>query len=306
MDFKVVKDKAVLTQESSSKRARDELDQERSKKQKVEDDKESEELMGCLKIILDDGDDVTIDTTPLSNKTQIIDYKIYKEGKKSDFQNFRAYGNSQMYLTFMDDMDSFLSHNLKTMFEHHVKDIVWRNQQGLTKAIENTFRGNIATNKTHKNLMKQQYENFDASSTEVIEQTYERLQKLISQLEMHGKIIPQEEINQKFLRSLSQEWTMHTIVWRNKPEIKTLSLDDLFNNLKAYESEVMGLSSSTTNTHNVAFLSSDITNNTTRAVNTTQGVNTASTQGAADSSKIVENLSDAVIYFFFSNQPSIT
>nr|GEV39794.1 hypothetical protein [Tanacetum cinerariifolium] len=54
---------------------------------------------------------------------------------------------------------------------------------------------------------------------------------------MHGEVIPQEEISQKFLRSLSQEWTMHTIVWRNKPEIKTLSLDDLFNNLKDYESE---------------------------------------------------------------------
>ncbi|GJU99456.1 hypothetical protein Tco_1328727 [Tanacetum coccineum] len=106
----------------------------------------------------------------------------------------------------------------------------------------------------------------------VIEQTYERLQKLISQLEMHGKVIPQEYINQKFLRSLSQEWTMYTIVWRNKPEIETLSLDDLFNNLKAYESE---------------------------------GVNTASTQGAADSSTTVENLSDAVIYSFFASQPSI-
>ncbi|GJR70741.1 ribonuclease H-like domain-containing protein [Tanacetum coccineum] len=35
---------------------------------------------------------------------------------------------------------------------------------------------------------------------EVIEQTYERLQKLISQLEMHGEVIPQEDINQKFLR----------------------------------------------------------------------------------------------------------
>nr|GEY00137.1 ribonuclease H-like domain-containing protein [Tanacetum cinerariifolium]GEZ47339.1 ribonuclease H-like domain-containing protein [Tanacetum cinerariifolium] len=58
---------------------------------------------------------------------------------------------------------------------------------------------------------------------------------------MHGEIIPQEEINQKFLRSLSQEWTMHTIMWRNKPEIETLSLDDLFNNLKAYESEVIML-----------------------------------------------------------------
>nr|GEU71449.1 ribonuclease H-like domain-containing protein [Tanacetum cinerariifolium] len=67
------------------------------------------------------------------------------------------------------------------------------------------------------------------------------------------------DINQKFLRSLSQEWTMHTIVWRKKPEIETLSLDDLFNNLKAYESK---------------------------------GVNTTNTQGAADSSTNVENLKE--------------
>ncbi|GKE72765.1 hypothetical protein Tco_1534806, partial [Tanacetum coccineum] len=52
-------------------------------------------------------------------------------------------------------------------------------------AIENIFGGNIATKKTQKNLLKQQYENFAASSTEVIEQTYERIQKLISQVEMH-------------------------------------------------------------------------------------------------------------------------
>ncbi|GKE67016.1 hypothetical protein Tco_1521177, partial [Tanacetum coccineum] len=66
---------------------------------------------------------------------------------------------------------------------------------------------------------------------------------------------------------------------------ETLSLDDL----KAYESKVKGTSSSTTNSHNVAFLSSSSTN---RAVNTTQGVNTASTQGAADSSTTVKNLSE--------------
>ncbi|GKB11592.1 ribonuclease H-like domain-containing protein [Tanacetum coccineum] len=42
----------------------------------------------------------------------------------------------------------------------------------------------------------------------------------------------------------------------------------------------------------------------TRAVNTAQGVNTASTQGAADSSTTIENLSDAVIYSFFASQPS--
>nr|GEX85598.1 retrotransposon protein, putative, unclassified [Tanacetum cinerariifolium] len=125
-----------------------------------------------------------------------------------------------------------------------------------------------------KNLLKQQYENFAASSTEVIEQTYKRPQKLISQLEMH--------------------------------EIETLSLDDLFKNLKAYESEVMGTSSSTTNSHNVAFMSSSSTNSKTKAVNTAQGVNAASTQGAADSSTTVENLSGVVIYSFFAIQPSIS
>ncbi|GJY35365.1 putative ribonuclease H-like domain-containing protein [Tanacetum coccineum] len=89
----------------------------------------------------------------------------------------------------------------------------------------------------------------------------------------------------------------------NKLEIKTLSLDDLFNNLKAYELEVKGTSSSTTNSHNIAFLSSSSTNSATRAVNTAQGVNNASTQGAADTS--FKNLSDLVIYSFFASQPSI-
>nr|GEX63211.1 retrovirus-related Pol polyprotein from transposon TNT 1-94 [Tanacetum cinerariifolium] len=51
------KAKAEITQESSLKRAGDELEQERSKKQKVEDDKEFEELKKCLEIISDDGDD---------------------------------------------------------------------------------------------------------------------------------------------------------------------------------------------------------------------------------------------------------
>ncbi|GJZ09441.1 putative ribonuclease H-like domain-containing protein [Tanacetum coccineum] len=119
---------------------------------------------------------------------------------------------------------------------------------------------------------------------------------------MHGEVIPQEDINQKLLRSLSQEWTMHTIMWRNKPEIKTLSLDDLFNNLKAYESEVKGTSSSTTNSHNVAFLSSSSTNSAASVVNTAQGVTIASTQGATDSSTTIENLSDAIIYSFFAIQ----
>ncbi|GJY99009.1 putative ribonuclease H-like domain-containing protein [Tanacetum coccineum] len=43
----------------------------------------------------------------------------------------------------------------------------------------------------------------------------------------------------------------------------------------------------------------------TEVIEQTYGVNTTSTQGAADSSTTVENLSDVVIYSFFTSQPSI-
>nr|GEW60666.1 hypothetical protein [Tanacetum cinerariifolium] len=72
--------------EGSSERTGDELEQESAKKQRIEDDNESAEVKKCLEIIPDDGDDVTIDSTPLSSKSPtIVDYKIYKEEKKIYF-----------------------------------------------------------------------------------------------------------------------------------------------------------------------------------------------------------------------------
>ncbi|GKC88949.1 hypothetical protein Tco_1149598 [Tanacetum coccineum] len=134
------------------------------------------------------------------------------------------------------------------------------------------------------------------------DQTFDRLQKLISQLEIHGESISQEDVNQKFLRNLSPEWNTHTNVWRNKPEIDTLSLDDLYNNLKIYELEVKGTSSSNINTQNVAFVSfvsSNSTSSTNGAVNTAHGATTASTQATAINSTTIDNLSDVVICAFF-------
>ncbi|GJQ98699.1 hypothetical protein Tco_0009838 [Tanacetum coccineum] len=128
-----------------------------------------------------------------------------------------------------------------------------------------------------------------AIKKEVLDQTFDRLQKLICQLEIHGETISYEDVNQKFLRSLSPEWNTHTIVWRNKPDIDTLSLDDLYNNLKIYEQEVKGTSSSSTNIQNVAFVSSNNINSTNEAVNTAHGVTTANTQATAVNSTTIDN-----------------
>nr|GEV49288.1 hypothetical protein [Tanacetum cinerariifolium] len=93
-----------------------------------------------------------------------IDFRtelVEESSKKAEAEITQKDGNSHMYLTFskmlknfdredmevlwrlvkdrfekvkrVDNMDSFLLHNLKTMFEHHVKDNVWKNQQGFVK-----------------------------------------------------------------------------------------------------------------------------------------------------------------------------
>nr|GEX11384.1 hypothetical protein [Tanacetum cinerariifolium] len=92
---------------------------------------------------------------------------------------------------------------------------------------------------------------------------------------------------------------------RNKPEIDTLSLDDIYNNIKIYEPKVKGTSRSNTNIQNVAFVSLNSTNNTNGPVNTAHGTTTATTQTIVVNSTTIDNFSDAVIYAFFASQLNI-
>ncbi|GJX07460.1 putative reverse transcriptase domain-containing protein [Tanacetum coccineum] len=96
-------------------------------------------------------------------------------------------------------------------------------------------------------------------------------------LELLDEKLSQEDVNQKLLRSLSPEWNTHAVVWRNKADLDTMSMDDLYNNLKVYEPEVKGISSSRSSTQNMAFVSSS-NNNTSisnEVVNAAHGVTTA-------------------------------
>nr|GEW77075.1 putative ribonuclease H-like domain-containing protein [Tanacetum cinerariifolium] len=115
-----------------------------------------------------------------------------------------------------------------------------------------------------------------------IAHTQDRLKKLISQLEIQGKVIEQEDINLKVQRSLPSEWKTHALIWRNKAKIETLSLDDLYKNFKIYKPELTGSSSTRQNPQNVDFVSSNSTNSTSStndADNTAYGVSIAHTQG---------------------------
>nr|GEW07984.1 hypothetical protein [Tanacetum cinerariifolium] len=74
----------------------------------------------------------------------------------------------------------------------------------------------------------------------------------------------------------------------NARDLKTLSMDDLYNNMKIYETKVKGSSSSSQNSQNMDFVSSNSSGSTNQAL----GSNSAST----------DSLSDDVIYSFFANQ----
>nr|GFB63623.1 hypothetical protein [Tanacetum cinerariifolium] len=53
-----------------------------------------------------------------------------------------------------------------------------------------------------------------------------------------GVVITQEDLNSKFLRSLPLEWNTHVVVWMNKADIETMSIDDLYNNFKIVKQDV--------------------------------------------------------------------
>ncbi|GJX28264.1 hypothetical protein Tco_0236343 [Tanacetum coccineum] len=95
----------------------------------------------------------------------------------------------------------------------------------LLMALPNEHQLKFNTYKSAKTLM----ESIEKRFGEGLDQIYKRLQKLISQLEIHGETISQEDVNLKLLRSLPSEWKTHTLIWRNKPDLEDLCMDDFTN-----------------------------------------------------------------------------
>nr|GEZ20925.1 hypothetical protein [Tanacetum cinerariifolium] len=172
----------------------------------------------------------------------------------------------------------------------------------LERALKTEAEGNIETKKVQKTLLKQQFENFSSSSSEGLDQIHDRLQKLVSQLEIHGVSLSQEDVNLKFLPSLPSEWKTHTLIWRNKTDLEDKSVDDLFNSLKIYESEVKHSSSIGTDSHNLAFVSSIPNDSTTDSVSAAVNVSAVGAKLIASTLPNVDSLSNAVIYSFFASQ----
>ncbi|GKB92484.1 ribonuclease H-like domain-containing protein [Tanacetum coccineum] len=123
------------------------------------------------------------------------------------------------------------------------------------EAIRTRFGGNANSKKMQKAVLKQQFEAFTISSSEGLEKGYDRFQQLLSQLEAHGAEVSTEDANHKFLRSLPPAWSNLAMTMRTKPDVDTLSIDDLYNNLRVFEQELTSTTKSSASAQNVAFVS---------------------------------------------------
>nr|GEV13482.1 retrovirus-related Pol polyprotein from transposon TNT 1-94 [Tanacetum cinerariifolium] len=163
--------------------------------------------------------------------------------------------------------------------KHQLKFNIHKDAKTLMEAIEKRFGGNKKTKKIH-----------------------DRLQKVISQLEILGESLSQKDINLKFLRSLPTEWRTHTLIWRNKTDLEEQSLDDLLNSLKIYEAKVKSSSFASTSTQNIAFVSSSNTDNTNEPIRAVANVSAVSAKLLVSALPNMDTLSNAVIYSFFDSQ----
>ncbi|GJW50225.1 hypothetical protein Tco_0091576 [Tanacetum coccineum] len=130
--------------------------------------------------------------------------------------------------------------------EHQLTFSQYSDAKTMFAAIKTRFGGNEATKKTQKTL----------------------LQKIVSMLAILGVVITQEDFNSKFLRILPPECNTYVVVWMNKAAIKTMSIDDLYNNFKIIEQDVKKSVGASSGAQNLAFMTAPSTSST-NDVNTT-------------------------------------
>ncbi|GJV17781.1 hypothetical protein Tco_1363104 [Tanacetum coccineum] len=156
--------------------------------------------------------------------------------------------------------------------EHLLKFHGIQDARFLWEAIKNRFGRNKESKKMQKAVLKQQFKSFTASRGESLDRIYDR--------------------------SLPSAWNTHALIIKNKGDLKTVTIDDLYHNLKVYEGEIKGQSSSNSNTQNVAFISVENTSSTNEIVNIAD--NTASTHDQASPSP--STYADEDMCSFFATQ----
>ncbi|GJT71960.1 ribonuclease H-like domain-containing protein [Tanacetum coccineum] len=124
-------------------------------------------------------------------------------------------------------------------------------------------------------------------------------------LKAHGAEVSTEDANHQFLRSLPPAWSNLAMTMRTKPDVDTLSINDLYNNLRVFEQELTSTSKSSTSAQDVAFVShskSSTTNKVKSGHTGAYSTNTPTSSNNIQEREVPAGFADEVIYSLFSKQ----
>ncbi|GJT94162.1 putative ribonuclease H-like domain-containing protein [Tanacetum coccineum] len=141
------------------------------------------------------------------------------------------------------------------------------------EAIKSRFGGNDESKKMQKYILKQQFEGFSASPLKM---------QIRTPLGLY--LLPGP----------------HFLNHEDKPGVDSLSFDDLYNNLRVFESDVKGSTASSSSTQNVAFVSENTSS--TNEVSTAYGASSSLDHKTPQGSLL--SYTDELMYSFFANQSS--
>ncbi|GJZ31013.1 hypothetical protein Tco_0576060 [Tanacetum coccineum] len=118
---------------------------------------------------------------------------------------------------------------LESIPDDHVADFHYMdNARDIWNAVKARFGGNAESKKMRKPMLKQKFVEFRISEAEGLHKGYDRIQKILSQLNQLKAKPEDEDINLKFLRTLPSSWSQVALTLKTKGGLELLSFDDLY------------------------------------------------------------------------------
>nr|GEX97806.1 ribonuclease H-like domain-containing protein [Tanacetum cinerariifolium] len=153
---------------------------------------------------------------------------------------------------------------LQSIPDDHIADFHYMDDaRDIWNAVKARFGGNAESKKMRKSMLKQEFLEFRISETEGFHKGYDRMEKILSQLNQLNAKPDTEEINLRFLRALPSSWSQVALTLKTKGGLEFLSFDDLYYKLKTLEVDVSGYStfspSQSTGPSHYAFVSATST-----------------------------------------------
>nr|GEY57019.1 ribonuclease H-like domain-containing protein [Tanacetum cinerariifolium] len=130
---------------------------------------------------------------------------------------------------------------LQSILDDPVADFHYMDDaRDIWNAVKRRFGGNVESKKMRKSMLKQEFSKFRIGEVEGLHKGYDRMQKILGQLNQLKAKPEDEDINLKFLRALPSSWSHVALTLKTKGELKLLSFDDLYYKLKTLEVDVKG------------------------------------------------------------------